>query len=89
MYSQVCIIEVNLSHLANVQENKRRGLKGTYYRLDYDVVLLFGLTEFKAQLVWKEKVMCVIFHVTQPCISDISQGVEKRYQTDFLLFFNN
>ncbi len=35
----------------------RIGPKGvTYFRLDFEVIILFGLTEFKAQLAWKEKV---------------------------------
>lgn len=35
----------------------RRGKDGqTYYILNYHVVLLFGMTEFKAQLCWKENV---------------------------------
>jgi len=29
---------------------------GTFYRLDYDIVLLFGMTELKAQVAWKENV---------------------------------
>ena len=67
MYSQVCTIKVDLSYLVDVQENKKQGPKGEYYRVDYEVALLFGLTEFKAQLVWQEKVMCAIFHVIQLC----------------------
>ena len=64
MYSRVCTIEVDLSHLTrNTKDIKKRGPKGKYYRLDYEVALLFGLTELKAQLIWKEKVPFFISHV--------------------------
>lgn len=56
MYSEVCTVEVDLSHLTKKTEDiKKRGPKGKYYQLDYEVALLFGLTELKAQLIWKEK----------------------------------
>jgi len=28
----------------------------TYYRMDFEIVLLLGLTELQAQLLWTEKV---------------------------------
>jgi len=28
--------------------------KGIFYRLHFDIVLLFGMTELKAQIAWKE-----------------------------------
>lgn len=56
MYSKVCTIELDLSHFSrNTKEIKRHGAQGKFYRLDYDIVLLFGLTELKAQLAWMEK----------------------------------
>ncbi|PPR01388.1 hypothetical protein CVT24_006226 [Panaeolus cyanescens] len=51
-YTKLCTIEVDLSHLP-LQPRTRPG-GGTYYRLDYDIVLLFGLTELKALVAWKE-----------------------------------
>ena len=29
---------------------------GTYYQVNYDIILLFGMTELKAQIAWKENV---------------------------------
>ena len=61
MYSKVCTIELDLSHFSrNTKEIKRHGAQGKFYRLDYDLVLLFGLTELKAQLAWMEKVLCFV-----------------------------
>ena len=34
----------------------RQGGRGEYYRFELDVVLLFGLTELKAQIAWMENV---------------------------------
>ncbi|KAF9559594.1 hypothetical protein CPC08DRAFT_736124 [Agrocybe pediades] len=43
----------NVSHVIQ----PRIGLTGqTYYEQDFDMVLLFGLTELKAQIAWKENV---------------------------------
>lgn len=33
----------------------------TYYRIDYNVILLFGLTELKAQISWLENVCTSLF----------------------------
>jgi hypothetical protein len=54
-YTQLCTIEADLSGVPLLPQPKARG-KGTFYRLDYDMVLLFGMTELKAQLAWKENV---------------------------------
>jgi hypothetical protein len=45
---------VDLSHLPLTARPKATG-PGLFYRLDYEIVLLFGLTELKAQVAWKEK----------------------------------
>ncbi|KAF8161579.1 hypothetical protein B0H34DRAFT_701592 [Crassisporium funariophilum] len=52
-YTKLCSIEADLSHLPLSPRNKPSA-KGTFYRLDYEIVLLFGLTELKAQVAWKE-----------------------------------
>lgn len=53
-YAKLCNIEADLSHLPLTPLRGSQG--GTYYRVDYDVVLLFGLTELKAMIAWKEEV---------------------------------
>lgn len=54
-YTKLCTINVDLSHLPLAARMKPKGLSGSYYRLDYELVLLFGLTEMKAQVAWKER----------------------------------
>ncbi|KAF4620993.1 hypothetical protein D9613_001112 [Agrocybe pediades] len=58
-YSKLCTIEVgDLSKLPLLPEY-RAGVGGSpavrYYRLSYDIVLLFGLTELKAFVAWKDQ----------------------------------
>jgi hypothetical protein len=52
-YTKLCTIDVDLSYLPLTPRSKPNS-GTTYYRLDYDILLLFGLTELKAQVTWKE-----------------------------------
>ena len=57
MYERLCRIEVDLPHLKNqARDFEKYGPDGKYYELAYRIILLFGLTELKAQVSWKEKV---------------------------------
>jgi hypothetical protein len=53
-YTELCSIAIDLSILPPLPREKLTG--GTYYELAFDVVLLFGLTELKAQIAWEEGV---------------------------------
>ncbi|KAJ7578255.1 hypothetical protein C8J56DRAFT_359675 [Mycena floridula] len=54
MYSTLCVIEADTSAL-NASLKPRPGQGGRIsYRIDYDIILAFGLTELKAQICWKE-----------------------------------
>jgi len=54
MFSTLCIISANTTQMA--RSLKSRAGKGgvRYYLLEYKIVLLFGLTELKAQISWME-----------------------------------
>jgi len=56
---KVCTIDVNLAQLPTTKLSKPSG-HGHYYRIDYEIVLLFGLTELKAMVAWKENV-CLLW----------------------------
>jgi hypothetical protein len=60
-YAKLCTIEADLSHLPLSPRPKYSG-EGTCYQVNYDVVLLFGLTEFKAVIAWKENVGHLMVH---------------------------
>ena len=54
-YTELCTIEADLSRLPlSPQPNYYGG--GNFYRVDYDIILLFGLTELAAMLAWNENV---------------------------------
>jgi len=60
-YTKLCTIEADLSHLPLSPQPKYSG-KGNFYKVKYNIVLLFGLTEFKAVIAWKENVGFLIVH---------------------------
>ena len=45
----------SLSGVPSVPQPKVTG-QGSFYKVRYDIILLFGMTELKAQVAWKEKV---------------------------------
>ena len=52
---KLCTLEANLSRAPILTLPKTTG-EGIFYRVIYDIILLFGMTEFQAQLAWKENV---------------------------------
>jgi hypothetical protein len=56
MYTKICSIEMDLSHLPLVAQPRLNGEPGMFYEIEYETVLMFGLTELKAQIAWKENV---------------------------------
>ena len=59
-YTDFCVIEADISHLPLSRLRKYSG-EGHFYRRDYEIVLLFGLTELKAMIAWQENVGLLIF----------------------------
>ncbi|OCH89888.1 hypothetical protein OBBRIDRAFT_835494 [Obba rivulosa] len=51
-FETLCIVRADVS---DIRMSPRSGPNGSYYRFSYDVVLLFGLTELKAQLRWMDE----------------------------------
>ena len=60
-YTKLCTIDIDLSRVPLTPRTKING-GGSFYRLDYDIVLLFGLTELKAHIAWKENVRSSLLH---------------------------
>ncbi|KIK93911.1 hypothetical protein PAXRUDRAFT_12380, partial [Paxillus rubicundulus Ve08.2h10] len=54
-FTDMCTVVANTSKLIHSINPLRSLNGGTYYRLDIDVILLFGLTELKAQISWKDR----------------------------------
>lgn len=53
-YSQYCRVTADTSVVAKSLKPRRCSDGTYYYQLSYDVVMLFGMTELKAQLAWME-----------------------------------
>ncbi|KIM40828.1 hypothetical protein M413DRAFT_27965 [Hebeloma cylindrosporum] len=52
-YTKLCTIEIDLSHLPLPRQPKYFG-RGTFYPIDYDIILLFRLTGLQAMIAWKQ-----------------------------------
>jgi len=50
---ELCTIKVDLSRVPKLPQRKANGNE-TFYKVKYDIILLFGMTELKAQIAWKE-----------------------------------
>ena len=63
-YTKLCTIEVDLSG-AVVTQPKTIGME-TFYSVRFDIILLFGMTELKAQVAWKVNVsdLRMLFHLS-------------------------
>lgn len=52
----LCTIEADTSGIARALQPRYGPSGNSYFYMEYDIVLLFGLTEMKAQISWKENV---------------------------------
>jgi len=56
----MCTITAQLDELIKALQpqvtTNDQGKEETYYLVEYDTALLFGLTEFKASVIWEEDV---------------------------------
>ncbi|KAJ3998694.1 hypothetical protein F5050DRAFT_1868460 [Lentinula boryana] len=54
MYSAACTVTADVSKITRALSPLKNSAGSIYYRLEFDIVLLFGLTELQAQIAWKE-----------------------------------
>ena len=55
-FADLCEVSADMTKLKGSIQPKKNYLGANYYTLNFDVVLLFGLTELKAQIAWKQNV---------------------------------
>ena len=66
-FTPMCNVVANPSKLAHSLRPRVAPDGSVHYRIKYDVILLFGLTELKAQISWKHEVRLFIVPVlTKP-----------------------
>ena len=81
MFTILCLVEADLSSCGGIIRCQKSDRSGVYYTTNFDVVLLFGLTKFKAQIAWDEDVSRSIY--PSGCLAHVGyfsqlQGEEKR-----------
>lgn len=54
MFTILCEVEADLSSCGGITRRQKFDGSGVYYTASFDVVLLIGLTELKAQIAWDE-----------------------------------
>jgi len=54
MFSTLCTVTADTSQMAELLQRRYGPDQVPYYQLDYKIILLFGLTELKAQISWRE-----------------------------------
>ncbi|KAG2043940.1 hypothetical protein BDR03DRAFT_940307 [Suillus americanus] len=55
-FSTLCTIHADLSELSRTLRPKKSAIdQSNYYQIEFDVIILFGHTELKAQISWQEK----------------------------------
>jgi hypothetical protein len=56
-FSDLCIVNADISALKTSIQPRTNQINGKdYYVFAFDIVILFGLTEIKAQIAWMENV---------------------------------
>lgn len=61
-FTDLCEVTADVTKVKNLIEPQYNRHGSKYYSLTYDIVLLFGLTELKAQIAWIENVGFTFFH---------------------------
>jgi hypothetical protein len=57
LFQALCIVNADLSELKQLIKPRINWSSGhSYYTLEFEIIILFGLTELKAQVAWKENV---------------------------------
>ena len=59
MYSTLCYVQADLSNVPKLKKYSPH-LDSLFYQIRFDIILSFGLTEFKACIAWEEEVRWTI-----------------------------
>jgi len=58
-FDTLCHVNADLSHLPKTARTNSVGQ--TYWTVEFDIILLVGLTEMEAQISWEKKVSSLIW----------------------------
>lgn len=65
-FTTMCHVIADTSTIAHSLRPQQAPGGGDYYSLHFDVILLFGLTELRAQISWNDQVRLVILSGRKP-----------------------
>lgn len=85
MYKVLCRVTANTRAAAKTLELQRRPNGETFYKLDYELVLIFGLTELQAYVSWKHKVSVPWSQSVSVPSSDVL-ALGKREKVRFIMW---
>ncbi|KAF8554802.1 hypothetical protein OG21DRAFT_1522180 [Imleria badia] len=79
-FTEMCKVVANTSKLVRSLQPEVALDGSVYYEFDYEIILLFGLTELKAQISWMHEIRLFIVPVSRKLyhLHDF-QGVEKSF----------
>lgn len=78
-FTTMCEVIADTSKLVHSLRGREAPGGMYYYRLEFDVILLFGLTELKAQISWMHEVRLITMLMSRKlCHLHSLQGVEER-----------
>ncbi len=83
-YSILCRITADTSVAAKSLKAQRCSDGTSYYRLNLSVIMLFGMTELKAQLAWVEDVSCAVLMNHASCFRAKRRGITVLLLADSL-----
>lgn len=84
MYSTLCTVIADETGVKAAANPLRAPDFSIYYRLDFEIILSFGLTELTAQLCWKENVSWSLSTFKPQLISNVLLGL---WETASVLFW--
>jgi len=77
-FSDLCAVNADISELKKSTQPRTSPINGKhYYAFKFDIVILFGFTELKAQIAWMENVGHTFFPL-RSMPNPEKQGVERR-----------
>ena len=78
-FSNLCTVTADMSELKKSIQPQTNRINGKhYYSFEFDIVILFGFTELKAQMAWMENVGRTFFLLVRSMSNAEKQGIERR-----------
>lgn len=74
MFSTHCTVQADLSQMTKAMKLQRGRGGVQFYKQDFSIVLLLGLTELKAHISWMDNVCALNSYVTALKLTNFAPG---------------